>query len=141
MTFRGRKAGGEASRQSPTFRARAHPKRYNRTVRLVVSLAAFLAACGGSSSKKGIVPMQGSAAAGAPMTAPPAIAPAPAGKPGGASATPAPVVLRTIGCPVPTCVLHPNHGTYFTCLNGGAGTCFHFGGPCVPDGACMYDQQ
>jgi hypothetical protein len=107
-------------------------------------LAALLAlcACGGNPPKKPVVPAGGSnegAVAPGEKKANPAIAPAPAGKPGGGAHTPAPVVLRTIGCPVPTCVLHPNHGTYFTCLNGGAGTCFHFGGPCVPDGGCMYD--
>lgn len=44
-----------------------------------------------------------------------------------------------IGCLTPSCALHPNTGAYFTCLAGGAGVCFHFGAPCTPEAACMYD--
>ncbi|HEU0032462.1 MAG TPA: hypothetical protein VFQ53_17640 [Kofleriaceae bacterium] len=51
------------------------------------------------------------------------------------------VALKDIGCPSPSCAFHPNAGAYFTCLSGGAGTCFHFGPACTPDGACMYDPK
>jgi hypothetical protein len=30
-------------------------------------------------------------------------------------------------CPTPGCVYHPGAAAYFTCLSGGAGTCFHQG--------------
>lgn len=50
-----------------------------------------------------------------------------------------PVVLKDVGCPAFSCAIHPGLNQYFTCLNGGAGTCFHFGGPCMPEAACMYD--
>lgn len=48
-------------------------------------------------------------------------------------------VARDIGCLAPTCAFHAGTGTYFTCQSGGAGTCFHFGAACTPEGACMYD--
>jgi len=47
--------------------------------------------------------------------------------------------LPDVGCPMPTCVYHVGGGAYFTCLAGGAGACFHFGGPCTPADSCMYD--
>lgn len=37
------------------------------------------------------------------------------------------------------CVMHLGAGTYHLCLAGGAGTCFHYGALCTPDGACMLD--
>jgi hypothetical protein len=49
------------------------------------------------------------------------------------------VVLPSIGCPSPTCAFHAGASAYFTCLAGGAGTCFHFGAPCAPPDSCMYD--
>jgi hypothetical protein len=50
-----------------------------------------------------------------------------------------PAVLKDVGCPAFSCAYHPGTAQYFTCLNGGAGTCFHFGGACMPEGNCMYD--
>ena len=44
-----------------------------------------------------------------------------------------------IGCATTTCVFHAGAAAYFTCLSGGAGACFHFGGPCTPADGCMYD--
>ncbi len=44
-----------------------------------------------------------------------------------------------VGCLTPTCAYHAGGGGYFTCLAGGAGVCFHFGGPCAPADACMFD--
>jgi hypothetical protein len=142
-------AGAHRVLDLATFRADAIPMRYNRAVRLVKPVAfvflAFVVACG-NPPKKPVVPMAGSGTPAATNGGTPpagitgggAIAPAP--KPGGGGSTvPAPVTLKTVGCPVPSCVMHPAHGTYFTCMNGGAGTCFHFGGPCIPDKACMYD--
>jgi len=57
----------------------------------------------------------------------------------GPTTTGGPVVLKDVGCPTFTCAYHPGVGQYFTCLNGGAGTCFHFGAACTPDAGCMYD--
>lgn len=54
-----------------------------------------------------------------------------------ASTTPS--AVPEIGCLTPTCAYHAGAGSYFTCLAGGAGTCFHFGGPCTPPDKCMYD--
>jgi len=54
-------------------------------------------------------------------------------------AKPAPIVLKDIGCLQPTCAYHAGTNAYFTCLSGGAGTCFHFGAACTPAGSCMYD--
>jgi hypothetical protein len=62
----------------------------------------------------------------------------PVAKPGAVTPPPA-VVLKDVGCPAPTCVYHPGGAAYFTCLAGGAGMCFHFGGPCAPADNCMYD--
>jgi hypothetical protein len=60
---------------------------------------------------------------------------------GSGSSTPAVVSapLPDVGCLTPSCVFHPATASYFTCLSGGAGACFHFGGPCEPTGGCMYD--
>lgn len=44
-----------------------------------------------------------------------------------------------VGCLAPSCVFHAGGAAYFTCLAGGAGACFHFGGPCTPPDSCMYD--
>jgi hypothetical protein len=44
-----------------------------------------------------------------------------------------------VGCLTPTCAYHAGANGYFTCLAGGAGTCFHFGAPCTPKDSCMYD--
>lgn len=63
----------------------------------------------------------------------------PAAGPGPGSAVPPPVVLPDVGCLTTSCAFHAGGAAYFTCLAGGAGTCFHFGGPCTPPDACMYD--
>ena len=47
--------------------------------------------------------------------------------------------MKDIGCHVATCAYHAGTGAYFTCQSSGAGTCFHFGAPCTPEGGCMYD--
>ena len=44
-----------------------------------------------------------------------------------------------VGCLQPSCAYHAGANGYFTCLSGGAGACFHFGGPCTPKDNCMYD--
>lgn len=54
------------------------------------------------------------------------------------SAAPLPAVAD-VGCLQPTCAFHAGAAAYFTCLAGGAGACFHFGGPCAPADGCMYD--
>jgi hypothetical protein len=52
-----------------------------------------------------------------------------------------PAVVPDVGCLVTSCAYHAGAGAYFTCLAGGAGTCFHFGGPCTPPDKCMYDAK
>jgi hypothetical protein len=47
--------------------------------------------------------------------------------------------LPDVGCLKPSCAYHAGGNAYFTCLAGGAGVCFHFGGPCTPKDNCMYD--
>jgi hypothetical protein len=47
--------------------------------------------------------------------------------------------IKDVGCPSFSCAYHAGVGQYFTCLSGGAGACFHFGGACMPDNNCMYD--
>jgi hypothetical protein len=44
-----------------------------------------------------------------------------------------------VGCLQPSCAFHAGANGYFTCLAGGAGACFHFGGPCTPKDSCMFD--
>jgi hypothetical protein len=44
-----------------------------------------------------------------------------------------------VGCLKPSCAYHAGANGYFTCLSGGSGACFHFGGPCMPKDSCMYD--
>lgn len=65
--------------------------------------------------------------------------PSPSGNGAGGNAAAPVVVVPDIGCLVPTCVFHAGAGAYFTCLAGGAGTCFHFGASCAPPDLCMYD--
>lgn len=50
-------------------------------------------------------------------------------------------IVPEVGCPSPTCAYHAGTATYFTCLSGGAGVCFHFGAPCAPADGCMFDPQ
>jgi hypothetical protein len=44
-----------------------------------------------------------------------------------------------VGCLTATCAYHQGTATYFTCLAGGAGVCFHFGAACTPSESCMVD--
>ena len=53
---------------------------------------------------------------------------------------PGPVgTVPDVGCLTPSCAYHAGTHTYFTCLAGGAGACFHFGSPCTPKDSCMFD--
>jgi hypothetical protein len=47
--------------------------------------------------------------------------------------------LPDVGCLQPTCAYHAGASAYLTCLSGGSGSCFHFGGPCTPKDSCMFD--
>jgi hypothetical protein len=98
---------------------------------LIVTIAALVVGCGHPADPKH---------AGSPPARPTKISgtgqPAPSGS--GAGGDPVSVV-PDIGCPAPTCVFHAGAGAYFTCLAGGAGTCFHFGATCAPADLCMYD--
>lgn len=38
-----------------------------------------------------------------------------------------------------SCMFHQGAGGYFSCLSGSDGQCFHFGGVCTPDDACVPD--
>src|SRR5205085_2900909 len=58
---------------------------------------------------------------------------------GSGSAAVAIAVAPDIGCLQTSCAFHAGASAYFTCLAGGAGACFHFGGPCAPADHCMYD--
>ncbi len=46
-----------------------------------------------------------------------------------------------ISCATRRCMYHPGADGYFRCLNGGAGTCFHYGRSCAPSNRCMYDRK
>jgi hypothetical protein len=96
--------------------------RYSRRVRTAVILLA-LAACGGHPT----------APRSQPAKTPPHV-----GSASGSATAPDPV-LADIGCLQTSCAFHAGAGAYFTCLAGGAGACFHFGGPCAPPDGCMYD--
>jgi hypothetical protein len=91
-------------------------------------LAFALVACGPKSTD---VKTGGSGAGGHPMVAVGSGSAKPAAEPVGA--------LRDVGCLTPSCAYHAGANAYFTCLSGGAGACFHFGGPCTPKDSCMYD--
>jgi hypothetical protein len=58
---------------------------------------------------------------------------------GHGSAAPEPTTVADVGCLTPSCAFHAGTATYFTCLAGGAGACFHFGAPCTPADSCMFD--
>ena len=103
--------------------------RYNSAVRHVIVVLVFAAACGnppsvqrpdhgpgGSSSGSKVGPGSGTVGVGSAV-----------------------LVTKDVGCPTPTCAYHPTANAYFTCQSGGSGTCFHFGAPCMPEGACMFD--
>ena len=97
-------------------------------IRVLFVLALALTACGpkpaaikqgGGAGQSG-----GSAAGGSPQTP---SGSGPVGK------------IPDVGCLAPTCAYHAGATGYFTCMAGGAGTCFHFGAPCTPKDNCMYD--
>lgn len=88
-----------------------------------------LAACGPKSTD---VKTGGGGAGGAHITGTSAGSTKP---PGTGPLGPAP----DVGCLTPTCAYHAGANGYFTCLSGGAGACFHFGGPCTPGDSCMFD--
>jgi hypothetical protein len=65
-----------------------------------------------------------------------------AGTGSGSATPPGPGPVGTVpdvGCLQPSCAYHAGANGYFTCLAGGAGACFHFGGPCTPKDSCMFD--
>ncbi|MBA2540564.1 MAG: hypothetical protein H0V17_13060 [Deltaproteobacteria bacterium] len=95
-------------------------------MRIAIALCLTVAACGNPPDAKRPTGGSGSAIATNNPTGKPTVG----GGPG---------VLKDVGCPAFSCAYHPGVNQYFTCLNGGAGTCFHFGGACMPDAACMYD--
>lgn len=51
------------------------------------------------------------------------------------------VAAAGVPCVDPGCVYHGGlvAGAYFSCFSSGNGACFHFGAPCAPADACMYD--
>jgi hypothetical protein len=110
----------------------SRPPRYIHAV-LRWTLVLALVACGGKSPEvKG-----GGGGAGGTTTH----AKTGSGSGAGSGSAAAPVVADApnIGCLQTSCAYHPGAAAYFTCLAGGAGACFHFGGPCAPADACMYD--
>jgi hypothetical protein len=107
--------------------------RYNPAVRHAF-LAVLLVACGHPAEPKHATVVT----AGGGSAVPPKVTPVAVGAGAGAVRLSS-VVLKDIGCPSPTCVYHAGGAAYFTCLAGGAGMCFHFGGPCAPPDSCMYD--
>jgi hypothetical protein len=99
-------------------------------VRQVLVGLFVIAACGGHTPE----PVHNGAGSNAPSgsnTAPIAMG----------SAVGSAAIVPEVGCPNPTCAFHAGAGSYFTCLSGGAGICFHFGGPCAPSDGCMFDPQ
>jgi hypothetical protein len=44
-----------------------------------------------------------------------------------------------VACAVKVCMYHAGANAYHLCLNGGSGTCFHYGRSCTPSHQCMYD--
>lgn len=103
--------------------------RYIDAVLRILAVSVALVACGprGTDVKSG-----GSGAGGGTRV----------GSGGGSAApdTPRPAgSVPDVGCLTPTCAYHAGANSYFTCLASGAGTCFHFGGPCTPKDTCMYD--
>ncbi len=95
--------------------ARGESARYNRAVRIAIAVAALLLGCGSPSTPPRTA---GGAGGGGPVVKPGARTPAPAGT----------VAVRDIGCLAPTCAFHAGTSAYF-----------HFGAPCTPESACMYD--
>lgn len=59
--------------------------------------------------------------------------------PGTGSGSQVAIAAPDVGCLTATCAFHQATATYFTCLAGGAGVCFHFGAACVPPEDCMID--
>jgi hypothetical protein len=93
-----------------------------------VLVGILITACGSSAPVPNPPPHNATTAAGS--------ASAPVAMASGSAA-----IVPEVGCPNPTCAFHAGAGSYFTCLSGGAGICFHFGGPCAPADGCMFDPQ
>jgi hypothetical protein len=93
----------------------------------VIVLASF--ACGGNSPE---VKQPAGTGSGSATTVVSGTVPT---RTGSAAAVNAP----DVGCLTATCAYHQNTATYFTCLAGGAGMCFHFGAACTPSESCMID--
>jgi hypothetical protein len=91
----------------------------------------MLAACGGTPS--------GAAQVSGPQPPPHAQVTAQPAHGGSPAAAPLIATAPDIGCAQTSCAFHAGAATYLTCLSGGAGACFHFGGPCTPADACMFD--
>jgi hypothetical protein len=106
--------------------------RYCHAVRRWAALLVF-AACGGQPTSVAHTPAATPSVTRA--TVPP---PAHVGS-GSGSADTATASAPDIGCLTTSCAFHAGAAAYFTCLAGGAGACFHFGGPCTPADACMFD--
>jgi hypothetical protein len=97
-------------------------------VHRLVWIAALCVACGSHPPEPLHNAANGSASAHSAPTA-------------GSGSSAAVAIVPEVGCPNPTCVFHAGAAAYFTCLSGGAGICFHFGGPCAPADGCMFDPQ
>lgn len=98
-------------------------------MRIVLVITLFALACGGP--RKPVQPDgkgTGTTTGGGAVT-------------GGSGQRTSPGAMKDIGCHVASCAYHPGTASYFTCQSGGAGTCFHFGAACTPEGACMFDAQ
>ncbi len=120
------------ARRATGFRGSA---RYSHAVRCPWLLVLVIACGGGSQEVKQTGGGKDHAVAAGSGSAAPKLP----GRPGKGSAA-APVGdAPDIGCLTTSCVFHAGAAAYFTCLAGGAGACFHFGGPCTPADACMYD--
>jgi hypothetical protein len=102
---------------------------YIQTVRsCLVILVAF--GCGGTSPEVKQVAHTGQGSGATTTTA------THAGSGAGSAAV---AIAPDVGCLTATCAYHQGTATYFTCLAGGAGVCFHFGAACTPAESCMID--
>jgi hypothetical protein len=120
-------------------------KRWQRLVHtrlVVVALLGVLfgtASCPGTPGPAPQSPVPHPPAA-VPAPAEPTGAPAPTDKPSGKATATTPLLdLKGVACAASPCAYHPGTAGYFRCLAGGAGACFHFGGPCQPQDSCMFD--
>lgn len=126
-------------------RSRARLDAVNAWQRLsLAALALGLMVACSSSATPGPVSPGGGATGGGAVDGTPS-----AGGGGGDAGSAAPPVASKPGKPLldpagqacvqPSCAYHAGVGGYFFCLAGGAGSCFHFGSPCEPPEACMFE--